>query len=65
VPWCEACTKFQPPGALSDEGACPDCGAVIGAPAKAPWHFKLLVLALVVYLGWRAFQGVAWLIHHL
>lgn len=21
--------------------------------ARAPWHFKLLVVALVLYLGWR------------
>lgn len=21
--------------------------------AKAPWHFKLLVVALILYLGWR------------
>ena len=27
-----------------------------------PWHFKLLVVALVLYLGWRGFQGVEWLI---
>ncbi len=24
-----------------------------GKDAKAPWHFKLLVVALIVYLGWR------------
>lgn len=24
--------------------------------AKAPWHFKLLVVALCVYLGWRVVQ---------
>lgn len=24
--------------------------------AKAPWHFKLLVGALCVYLGWRVVQ---------
>ena len=24
--------------------------------ATAPWHFKLLVVALVVYLGWRVVQ---------
>jgi hypothetical protein len=24
--------------------------------AKAPWHFKLLVVALCVYLGWRVIQ---------
>ena len=29
---------------------------------KMPWHFKLLVVAIVLYLGWRAFQGVEWLI---
>jgi len=23
------------------------------ADARAPWHFKLLVTALVLYLGWR------------
>ena len=29
---------------------------------KMPWHFKLFVVAIVLYLGWRAFQGVEWLI---
>ena len=24
-----------------------------GKEAKAPWHFKLLVVALIAYLGWR------------
>jgi hypothetical protein len=23
------------------------------ADEKTPWHFKLLVVALVLYLGWR------------
>jgi hypothetical protein len=32
---------------------------------KAPWHFKLLVVAITGYLGWRAVQGVEWLIHQL
>ncbi len=32
---------------------------------KTPWHFKVLVVALIIYLAWRAFQGVAWLTHHL
>jgi hypothetical protein len=30
--------------------------------AKAPWHFKLLLVALILYLGYRAYQGIAWLI---
>jgi hypothetical protein len=27
-----------------------------GDDAKAPWHFKLLVVALCLYLGWRVIQ---------
>jgi hypothetical protein len=27
-----------------------------------PWHFKLLAGALALYLGWRAVQGVEWLV---
>ena len=29
---------------------------------KVPWHFWILVIALVLYLGWRAVQGIMWLI---
>lgn len=28
---------------------------------KAPWHFWVLVAAVVIYLGWRLVQGVMWL----
>ena len=51
---------------MTPEGTCPTCGRDLEAPAptagadgddeKAPWHFKLLVVALVVYLGWRFFE---------
>ena len=33
--------------------------------ARAPWHFKVIVVGSVVYLGYRAYQGIAWLAHHL
>ena len=26
-----------------------------------PWHFKLLLGAIALYLGYRAFQGIEWL----
>jgi hypothetical protein len=29
---------------------------------RAPWHFKLLVGAVVAYLGWRAVQLVEWVV---
>lgn len=41
------------------EGNCPSCGRVLEEAAasiddeKTPWHFKLLVVALLAYLGWR------------
>ena len=48
---------------MNDDGTCPTCGRDLSADTeradkakadeKAPWHFKLLVVALVVYLGWR------------
>ena len=66
--WCDACERYLTPSSLTAEGNCPSCGCLIEAPAvapKAPWHFKLLVVALAVYLGWRAIQGVAWVIQHL
>ncbi len=46
-------------------GECPTCGKVIAAPRKAPWHFKVLLGGITVYLGYRAYQGVEWLAHHL
>lgn len=34
------------------------------APRRLPWHFKFLAVATVIYLGYRLFQGITWLIHH-
>ena len=46
-------------------GECPTCGRVRVAPARAPWHFKLLLVALVAYLAFRGYQGVEWVIERL
>lgn len=42
-------------------------GAEIGEPERTPvpWHFTLLLVALVLYLGFRAYEGVAWVVAHL
>jgi hypothetical protein len=52
---------------MNADGSCPSCGTVLVDPSsvateapKAPWHFKLLVAALVVYLSWRLVQLIAW-----
>ncbi len=74
MPWCDECAKFWNPPSRRD-GACPSCGARLETPSpspvkqeqrtKAPWHFKLLLVSIVVYLGYRGYQGIAWLVHHL
>jgi hypothetical protein len=50
---------------MAEDGSCPTCGTVIAAPVKAPWHFKLMLLALALYLGWRAWQGIVWVVQHI
>ena len=37
----------------------PDSGA---RRAGAPWHFWLVVAMATLYLGWRAAEGVVWLV---
>ena len=63
MPWCEECSKYLTPTALDTDGSCPTCGRPVGeieqrageaiAEEATPWHFKLLVTAVVLYLGWR------------
>lgn len=63
MPWCEPCAKYWTPSAMNDDGTCPTCGEEVDVghehhgvddeDLKAPWHFKLMIVALVAYLGWR------------
>jgi uncharacterized paraquat-inducible protein A len=66
MPWCEECDQLIEDEDL-DEGACPDCGNVLEDPElrKVPWYFKFMIVATIVYLGYRAYQGIDWVIHHL
>jgi hypothetical protein len=68
VPWCATCEHFYNPNSLRPDGSCPGCEEVLGEPIapivdsvpKAPWHFKVLVVATVAYLAWRLVQGLGW-----
>jgi uncharacterized paraquat-inducible protein A len=64
VPWCEHCNRFFNPPSMGEGGECPACGRVIATAEdlRTPWHFKLLVVATALYLGFRAYQGVVWLV---
>lgn len=62
MPYCEDCSRFWNPNSMGTGGECPTCSRVISKPEKAPWHFKLLLVAVSLYLGWRAVQGVMWVV---
>ena len=74
VPWCDTCDRFYNPNSLRPDGTCPTCGRLVAGAtaveaeaesASAPWHFKLLIAATAIYLGYRLFQGVLWVAHQL
>ena len=70
MPWCETCQRFYNPNKVAPDGTCMTCGRFIADPDQAeeqqsgrvPWHFWVLVVALVIYLGWRLVQLVEWLL---
>lgn len=74
MPWCEPCGKFYNPNTLNADGTCPQHHQVIDAAtlaekqanqeesAKVPWHFWVLAVGVLLYLGWRLIQLIGWLI---
>ena len=71
MPWCETCSRFLNPNSLDADGSCPTCGRVVAEPkaaaadeeaAKAPWHFKLLLVLVIAYLTWRTIQIISWVV---
>jgi hypothetical protein len=75
MPWCETCDRFYNPNSMAPDGTCMKCGSFIAKPedepaddgtkSKAPWHFKLLLVVLIIYLTYRLIQGIVWVAHHL
>jgi hypothetical protein len=66
VPWCDDCSKFWNPPSLGKEGECPTCGTVIAKPSKAmPWHFKLMLVGLCIYMVYRIYWLAEWLPKHI
>ncbi len=65
--WCDECDKFVEDDDLTEDGACPNCGTDLEEPPRrpVPWYFKFMIFASVIYLGYRAYQGVTWVFHHI
>lgn len=69
---CPSCGHPVEAGGAHAPGGSPDRGLrAEGASGPAgeeelgpiPLHLKIMGVALVVYLGWRFFQGVEWIVH--
>jgi hypothetical protein len=75
VPWCRECDRYLAPPTVRPDGTCPACGRAVDTGPVAtkpkadlppvPWHFKLMLCALAVYLGYRFVQMGEWLLHRL
>lgn len=65
MPFCTGCDRFYNPNTLDGAGDCPE-GHHVADPAAAvepptvPWHFKVMLVLLVAYLGWRFIQVLGW-----
>jgi len=69
---CPSCGRPVEPGGAHPRGEDPErTPPGEGEPAgeedlgPVPLHIKILGVALVVYLGYRFFQGVEWVIHRI
>lgn len=64
---CPACnTVLATKGSLRMEArslGLPGPGEEPGDAAKVPWHFKAMMVALTLYLGFRGWQGIEWVLH--
>ena len=67
MPFCADCDRFYNPNPLDDGGDCPE-GHHVADPGPAaevppvPWHFKLMLVFIVAYLGWRLVQLIGWIL---
>jgi uncharacterized paraquat-inducible protein A len=66
MPWCDECEQLVEDEDVTEDGDCPTCGTPILEPAHrhVPWYFKFMLAASVVYLGYRSYQGITWVAHH-
>ena len=70
---CPSCGQLVDAGRAHPPRTLPGRGRTTTDPSESaaeeappvPWHLKLLLVALAVYLSYRLFQGVAWVLAHI
>ena len=63
MPWCDECDRLVEDEDLTDDGTCPHCGDLLTGQRPIPWKFRIMIGATVIYLGYRAYQLVTWIVH--
>lgn len=58
--WCENCDR-------PEEGeVCEVCGEEIVPQSiheGVPWRWRFFIVASIIYLGWRIYQIISWIVH--
>ncbi len=67
MPWCDRCDQIVEDEELAEDCLCPTCGTTLVEPQRRPipWTFRFMLVAFVGYLGYRIYQGLTWVAHHL
>jgi hypothetical protein len=61
---CPRCAEVLGAEPSADAGAAGEPDGKEEGPPKAPWHFKVLLVATVIYLIYRLIWFIFWLSHH-
>ena len=57
--WCEQCDRPE------ESDVCAVCGAELIEEERepVPWRWRFFIVISIIYLGWRAYQLISWIIH--
>lgn len=59
---CPVCGRAADTGAVAERATEMVSARTEDERLPVPWHLKVLAGAIVVYLGYRLWQGIAWLV---
>jgi uncharacterized paraquat-inducible protein A len=57
--WCEHCDRPE------ESDVCAVCGEELIEEERepVPWRWRFFIVISIIYLGWRTYQVVSWLVH--
>jgi len=57
--WCDVCDRPV------ETDVCEVCGTPVQAPHRepVPWRWRFFIVASVIYLAYRIYQIISWIVH--